>query len=112
MSFANTTTTHRPSYSALSGPRIAALGKRKPTKWWTTLIDVVGGFRYKGHRADGRVSAMYAGSTIHYREMLKEFRTEDFDYTYMTPENRFTFMGNGITQLEADGGNLGFYLDM
>ena len=68
--------------------------------------------RYKGHRADGRVSAMYAGSIIHYREMLKAFRTEDFDYSYMTPQNRFSFMGNGITQLEADGGNLGFYLDM
>lgn len=55
---------------------------------------------------------MYAGSTIHYRHMLQEFRTEDFDYTYTDPSNRFAFMGNGITQLEADGGNLGFYLDM
>lgn len=44
------------------------------------------------------MSAMYAGSTIHYRELLKNFRGEDFDYTFLTPENRFTFMGNGISK--------------
>lgn len=66
---------------------------------------------YKNHKVDGRVSAMYAGSVLHYRELLEAFRTEDFDINYLDQQNRFGFMGSGITDLEASGGQLGFYLD-
>ena len=66
---------------------------------------------YKNHKIDGRVSAMYAGSVLHYRDLLKAFRTEDFDIVYQNKQNRFEFMGGGITDLEASGGQLGFYLD-
>jgi hypothetical protein len=43
--------------------------------------------------------------------MLHAFRNEDFDIVPLNPQNRFTFMGNGLTQLETDGGNLAYYLD-
>ena len=58
---------------------------------------------------DGPVIAMYAGSVLHYKEMLEDFRVEDFDIEYRGP-NRFTFMGNGLTVPETDGGDLAYYL--
>lgn len=57
------------------------------------------------------MSAMYAGSVLHYRELLQTFRTEDFDISYLNKQNRFGFMGSGITDLEAQGGQLGSYLE-
>lgn len=65
---------------------------------------------YKNDKIDGKVTAMYAGSVLHYRQMLANIRLEDFDYTYCS-SNRFTFMGNGITQTEAEGKMLGDYLE-
>ena len=53
---------------------------------------------------------MYAGSVLHYRQMLANIRLEDFDYTYRS-SNRFSFMGNGLTQMETDGKMLGDYLE-
>lgn len=51
---------------------------------------------YKNGTTDGNVTAMYAGSLNHYRQMLESFRTEDFIIDYRGP-NRFRFMGNGLT---------------
>ncbi|CAK7206200.1 hypothetical protein SEUCBS139899_008986 [Sporothrix eucalyptigena] len=66
---------------------------------------------YKNNKgADGKVTAMYAGSILHYKEILASFRTEDFDLAYRCPQNRFKFMGNGITLLEEAGGDLSFYV--
>lgn len=42
-------------------------------------------------------------------ELVESIRGEDFDITYRS-KNRFRFMGNGYSQHEANGGNLGFYL--
>lgn len=42
----------------------------------------------------GRNRAVYAGSSRHYREMLKRVRWEDFDLEYGTG-NRYAFMGIG-----------------
>jgi hypothetical protein len=58
---------------------------------------------------DGKVTAMYAGSIIHYKEILESFRTEDFNFEYNS-RNRFRFMGNGLTVLEEKGEHLGFYV--
>ncbi|KAF2216564.1 hypothetical protein CERZMDRAFT_109427 [Cercospora zeae-maydis SCOH1-5] len=66
---------------------------------------------YKNHKSEGRVSAMYAGSILHYRQMLQAFRTEDFEIEYLNKRNRFEFMGSGVTELETQGGNLAFYLE-
>ncbi|RGP81373.1 hypothetical protein FLONG3_517 [Fusarium longipes] len=64
---------------------------------------------FKNGKVDGRVTAMYPGSVIHYKEMLDEFRTEDFTYEY-TAKNRFQFMGNGMTFREKNDEDLAWYM--
>jgi len=54
---------------------------------------------YKNHRVDGKVTAVWAGSVIGYKEMIDQIRAEDFDIRYRT-KNRFRFMGNGRTKRE------------
>ncbi|PGH16788.1 hypothetical protein AJ80_05103 [Polytolypa hystricis UAMH7299] len=63
---------------------------------------------YKNGKKEGRVTAMYAGSVMHYKEILESFRTEDFRFEYSSP-NRFRFMGNGFTIREEKGGDLAYY---
>lgn len=64
---------------------------------------------FKRRNSDGRVTAMYPGSVIHYKEMLEEFRTEDFVFKY-TSKNRFQFMGNGLTFREKNDEDLAWYM--
>lgn len=64
---------------------------------------------FKNGSVDGRVTAMYAGSVMHFKEILEEFRSEDFEFEYRS-RNRFAFMGNGITLREAKGEDLAFYV--
>lgn len=52
---------------------------------------------------------MYAGSVIHYKEMLESFRAEDFSIGYRCPK-RFGFMGNGRTIHEKNGKDLAYYI--
>lgn len=54
---------------------------------------------YKNHRVDGKVTAVWAGSVIGYKEMIDQIRAEDFDIKYRS-RNRFRFMGNGRTRRE------------
>ena len=66
---------------------------------------------YKNHRVDGKVTAVWAGSVIGYREMIDQIRPEDFEIVYRT-RNRLRFMGNGRTTMEYDPkADLAFYLD-
>ncbi|KKO96957.1 hypothetical protein THAR02_10937 [Trichoderma harzianum] len=64
---------------------------------------------YKNGRTDGRITALHAGSVIHYRELLEEIRGEDFQIEYRSP-NRFRFLGNGFTKKDVNGDDLGYYL--
>jgi hypothetical protein len=68
---------------------------------------------YKNGKVDGKVTAMYAGSVLHYKEILEEWRAEDFEFEYRS-KNRFSFMGNGLTIREVRNGpggeDLGFYV--
>ncbi|KAJ9361394.1 hypothetical protein C8Q69DRAFT_401042 [Paecilomyces variotii] len=64
---------------------------------------------YKNNQIDGKVTAMYAGSILHYKEILESFRTEDFIFEYRS-RNRFQFMGNGLTVRETTGGDMAYYL--
>jgi hypothetical protein len=64
---------------------------------------------YKNGKRDGKVTAMYGGSILHYKEALESFRTEDFHFEYRSP-NRFKFLGNGLADREVTGGDLAFYL--
>lgn len=41
--------------------------------------------------------------------MLEHARGEDFEYEYRS-DNRFSFMGNGLTDTEVNGGDLAFYV--
>ncbi|UZP35149.1 hypothetical protein NXS19_002965 [Fusarium pseudograminearum] len=64
---------------------------------------------FKNGKVDGRVTAMYPGSVLHFQEMLQDFRTEDFNFEY-TAKNRFQFMGNGLTFRETNDGDLSWYM--
>jgi hypothetical protein len=64
---------------------------------------------FKDGKVEGRITAMYASSVLHFKEMLESFRSEDFDYEYGF-ENRFRFMGNGITTRAQRGEDLAYYM--
>ena len=45
---------------------------------------------YKNHRVDGKVTAVWAGSVLGYKEMIDHIRPEDFDMAYRS-KNRFRY---------------------
>lgn len=55
---------------------------------------------YKSHTIDGRVSALWPGSSLHYFEALQYPRAEDWDIS--CKGNRFSWLGNGFSQTECD----------
>ena len=65
---------------------------------------------YNQGKPNGKVTAQYPGSLVHWRKLLETPRYEDYDVTYRG-RNRFQFMGNGFTQVEVEGGDLSWYLD-
>ncbi|KAJ9643168.1 uncharacterized protein PV06_05556 [Exophiala oligosperma] len=56
---------------------------------------------YKGGTSDGRVSALWPGSSLHSMRALAHPRWEDFVYEYES-ENPATWIGNGWTVNERD----------
>ncbi|KAJ9621616.1 hypothetical protein H2203_007105 [Taxawa tesnikishii (nom. ined.)] len=69
---------------------------------------------YKASRTDpSKVTSLYAGSVLHFREMLEEIRGEEFEIEYRS-KNRFSFMGNGMTTYEVKDGigkvDLAYYM--
>ncbi|KAF2472257.1 FAD/NAD(P)-binding domain-containing protein [Lindgomyces ingoldianus] len=66
---------------------------------------------YKNNRVDGRVTAIWQGSAIAYKEVVDRIRPEDFHFVYRT-RNRWRWMGNGKTKVEGEkGADLAFYLE-
>ena len=55
---------------------------------------------HKNHTTDGRVPTLWPGSTLHYKEALREVRFDDWEITY--EGNRFAWLGNGVSQAEFD----------
>lgn len=55
---------------------------------------------YKSGSIDGKITALWPGSTLHYLEALKDLRMEDWDVSYAG--NRFAWLGNGFSQTELD----------
>jgi hypothetical protein len=55
---------------------------------------------FKNGKIHRPVTAIYP-SRLHYFEMLREVRYEDYEITYRSA-NRFQFMGNGYTECELD----------
>lgn len=66
---------------------------------------------FKMGKKHGPVTAVYPGSRLHYFEMLKNVRYEDYEITYWG-DNMFAFMGNGYTRTELDPtGDAVWYFD-
>ncbi|KAK0440003.1 uncharacterized protein EV420DRAFT_1733274 [Desarmillaria tabescens] len=64
---------------------------------------------YKGGKVDGEPDALYAGSTLHYMEMLASPRWEDWKFVSIHP-NRISYLGNGASSIEATGGDRAYYI--
>ncbi|KAL4966094.1 flavin-containing monooxygenase [Aspergillus stella-maris] len=64
---------------------------------------------HNGHAIDGRVPTTWPGSTLHYLEAMREVRGDDWDIVYKG--NRFSWLGNGISQTEWDPtADLAYYI--
>jgi len=68
---------------------------------------------YKMGKEQGRVAALYPGSTLHALKAFENPRWEDFNYERLdNQKNRFHWLGNGWTVNERDNiGNRAWYLD-
>ncbi|EKM58936.1 uncharacterized protein PHACADRAFT_205130 [Phanerochaete carnosa HHB-10118-sp] len=61
---------------------------------------------YKRGDADGKVVALWPGSSLNELRVLGQPRWEDFEYTFVddnASHNRFYWLGNGSTQAEEEG---------
>ncbi|KAL1627811.1 hypothetical protein SLS54_002077 [Diplodia seriata] len=65
---------------------------------------------FKQGRKDGQ-AAVYPGSRLHFLELMRAPRYEDFDIEYWS-ENRFAFLGNGFEVRERDGRDVTYYLGL
>ena len=63
---------------------------------------------FKQGKTDGQ-AAIYPGSRLHFFELMKAPRYEDFEIEYWY-ENEFAFMGNGFEAREFDGRDITNYL--
>ncbi|KAF2013914.1 FAD/NAD(P)-binding domain-containing protein [Aaosphaeria arxii CBS 175.79] len=55
---------------------------------------------YKAAGPNGKITALWPGSTLHYIEALMELRLDDWEVKYNG--NRFAWLGNGYSQTELD----------
>jgi hypothetical protein len=65
---------------------------------------------FKQGKTDGQ-AAIWPGSRLHFLEMMKTPRFEDFEIEYWD-ENIFAFMGNGFEMREFDGRDITNYLGL
>ncbi|OGE54789.1 hypothetical protein PENARI_c005G09522 [Penicillium arizonense] len=49
----------------------------------------------------GKITALWPGSTLHYLQALSDIRYDDYCVTYLGG-NRFSYLGNGFSQLELN----------
>jgi hypothetical protein len=64
---------------------------------------------HNNHTINGRTPTTWPGSTLHYLEAMREPRADDWDIVYTG--NRFSWLGNGISQTEWDPtSDLGYYI--
>jgi hypothetical protein len=54
------------------------------------------------HDKTGRITAVWPGSGLHFQQVIKNPRWEDYDIKYMNKHNMFAFFGLGFTQAERD----------
>lgn len=58
---------------------------------------------------NGRITAVWPGSSLHYREVLAQDRWEDWEWTY--PGGRFKSWGRGISVVEQREGDYSYYME-
>ncbi|KAL2847074.1 hypothetical protein BJX68DRAFT_268374 [Aspergillus pseudodeflectus] len=64
---------------------------------------------YKSGPTSNKVSALWPGSTLHYLEAMATVRGDDWDIEYKG--NRFSWLGNGLSQTEVDDtADLAYYI--
>ncbi|KAJ3548539.1 hypothetical protein NM208_g959 [Fusarium decemcellulare] len=51
---------------------------------------------------NGRITAIWPGSGLHFQEVVSEPRWEDYNITYRSQHNMWAFLGRGFTQRERD----------
>lgn len=51
---------------------------------------------------NNKVAALWVGSTVHYLRAIEQPRYEDWDFTYVHPENRWSYLGNGLGPDDVD----------
>ena len=56
---------------------------------------------FKQHTSS-KLPQIWPGSTLHCREALRDVRADDWDIVYSKSGNRFSWLGNGISQTEMD----------
>lgn len=66
---------------------------------------------FKQGRIDGQ-AAVWPGSRLHFLDMLKSPRWEDYDIEYRDEKNMFAFLGNGFSVRESDGRDITNYLGL
>ncbi|KAL5338350.1 hypothetical protein BJX70DRAFT_202212 [Aspergillus crustosus] len=64
---------------------------------------------FKGGTVDGPVM-MWPGSRLHFFDVLKEPRFEDYEWEYRL-NNRFSYFGNGFSVREVEGGDVTWYVE-
>jgi hypothetical protein len=66
--------------------------------------------RYNNGKVDGKVWGPWPGSALHFIQLLRQPRWEDYDIEYLTP-NRFEYLGNGKSEAESTGDDLAWYVN-
>jgi cation diffusion facilitator CzcD-associated flavoprotein CzcO len=63
--------------------------------------------------SEGKIVALWPGSSLHYREVLAEDRWEDYEWRHGESGrgNRYEYWGRGFAEVErTEGGDLAYYL--
>ncbi|KAK6366885.1 hypothetical protein LTS17_010436 [Exophiala oligosperma] len=66
---------------------------------------------FKRGQEQGRVTALWPGSAVHAQIAFSNPKFEDFDYEYMREGQGFSWLGNGLTLAQSQGGFTTSYLD-
>lgn len=66
---------------------------------------------YKNGKIDGRVSALWPVSSPHFLQAISDPRWEDYEWEYQDAACRYSYMGDGYTDLERTQGNNSWYLN-
>lgn len=64
---------------------------------------------YKGGTKNGRIVGPWPGSVNHFLDSVRNPRLQDFEFTYLS-QNRFTYLGKGLSLRDVKTEELGWYI--